>query len=89
MTAWERLSYGSGAICCQSVDVNQLIFGFADYNPFALLSLYRYTRSTSIITAAKSNDGNIEVVTQLNSDKSVNTMTVKRGNKTVTYTFKY
>ena len=84
-----KLEYGADDNRCQSVDVNQLIFGFADYNPFALLSLYRYTRSTSIITAAKSNDGNIEVVTQLNSDKSVNTMTVKRGNKTVTYTFKY
>ena len=74
---------------CQSVDVNQLILGFAECQPMQLLSLFRYTRSTSIISEARSSKGNIEILTELNSDKSVRMMTVKRGTQTTTYTFEY
>lgn len=74
---------------CQSVDVNQLILGFAECQPMQLLSLFRFTRSTSILSEAKSKKGNIEVSTELNSDKSVRLMKVKRGAQETTYTFEY
>ena len=74
---------------CQSVDVNQLLLGFAECHPAQLLSLFRYTRSTSIVAEAKSADGDIRVTTALNSDKSVRTMTVERNGQSVTYTFNY
>ena len=74
---------------CQSVDVNQLLLGFAECQPMQLLSLFRYTRSTSILSEARSSKGNVEVQTELNSDKSVRMMTVKRGTQTTTYTFEY
>lgn len=73
----------------QTVDVNQLLLGFEEYHPMLLLSMFRYARSTSIVSRALSNDGNIEVSTVLNTDKSVKTMTVTRGTNSVTYTFKY
>jgi hypothetical protein len=74
---------------CQSVDVNQLLLGFAECQPMQLLSLFRYTRSTSIVSEAKSDKGDIKVTTTLNADKSVSTMKVERGGSTVTYTFTY
>ncbi|MBQ8462774.1 MAG: hypothetical protein IJ544_01495 [Prevotella sp.] len=74
---------------CQSIDVNQLLLGFAECHPMQLLSLFRYTRSTSIVAEAKSANGDIRVTTTLNSDKSVSTMTVERNGQSVTYTFNY
>ncbi|MDE5784290.1 MAG: hypothetical protein K2J86_06485 [Prevotella sp.] len=83
------LNYGPNDNRCQSVDVNQLLLGFKECHPMQLLSLFRYTRSTSIVSEAKSVDGNINVTTTLNDDKSVRMMTVERGVTSVTYTFTY
>jgi hypothetical protein len=58
-----------------------------------LASLFRYTRSTSILTKAKGKKGDDEVeynvITQLNANKSINTMTVSDGVQNITYTFNY
>jgi len=85
------LKYGAMDNRHQSVDVNQLLLGFDECHPMLLLSMFRYVRSTSILTAASSARRDISVVTQLNADKSVSTMTIsdaKRGTQ-VTYTFGY
>ena len=76
---------------CQSVDVNQLLLGFAECHSMQLLSLFRYTRSTSIVARALSAKGNIEVATELNADKSVHRMVVsdRRNGTEVTYQFTY
>ncbi len=84
-----ELHYSTADNRCQSVDVNQLLLGFAECQPMQLLSLFRYTRSTSIVSEAKSDKGDIKVTTTLNADKSVSTMKVERGGSTVTYTFTY
>ena len=74
----------------QSVDVNQLVLGVEECNPYALLSVFRLVRSSSIMSEAKTANGSFVIATTLNADKSVSTMTVtnKSGGK-VTYTFTY
>ncbi|MBO5186004.1 MAG: hypothetical protein J6B91_03005 [Prevotella sp.] len=74
----------------QSVDVNQLLLGMEECNPYMLLSLFRNMRNSYVITKAAGKDGDYTVATTLNPDKSVSTMTVtdKNGNKK-TYTFGY
>lgn len=86
-----KLTYSKADNRRQSVDVNQLIFGAEQCDPYQLLSLFRYTRSTSIISRA---DGaaatdRIDVSTTLNTQSAVNTMTVARRGEEVTYTFEY
>ena len=87
------LTYGALDNRCQSVDVNQLLRGVEKCDPYLLASLFRYTRSTSIVrrAAGKQNDQdvNYNVTTTLNADRSVNTMTVVSGSETITYTFNY
>jgi hypothetical protein len=85
-----QLSYSQTDNRCQSVDANQLLFGAKNCSPYLLLGLYRYARATKILSEAKASDGKYTIETTLNSDKSVNTMTVtdKQGGK-VTYTFSY
>lgn len=73
----------------QSVDVNQLILGVKECDPYLLVSLFRYARNSSIIAEAKNDDETVSVIATLNADKSVNQMTVKRGGETVTYSFNY
>ena len=75
----------------QSVDANQLILGMADCEPLQLLSMFRYTRSTSILKKAISKDGTIDVSTELNADRSVHRMVVKDAchNTETTYDFTY
>lgn len=73
----------------QSVDVNQLLLGVEECDPYLLASLFRYIRNSYIISEAKNDKEQINVTTTLNSNKSVNKMTVTRGSETVTYTFNY
>ena len=83
---------------CQSVDVNQLACGTQQCDPYQLLSLFRYTRSTSIVSEVRHDDGNVNrVEVKLNADRSVSQMTVTFAGKdgaspladSVTYTFEY
>lgn len=84
------ITYSSDDNRCQSVDVNQLILGVEECNPYQLLGLFRDARNSYIISEATTDTGNITVSTTLNSDGSVNTMTVtNKDGSTVTYTFTY
>ena len=83
------LNYSSQDNRCQSLDVNQLLLGVEECNPYLLLSVFRYARNTSIISKASNDSEEIVVTTQLNADKSVREMTVRKGDETVTYTFTY
>lgn len=74
---------------CQSVDVNQLLLGIDMCDPYLLLGLYRYARNTSIISMARKPDADIIVTTTLNADKSVATLTVRRQEQEIVYTFEY
>lgn len=89
MTEKLGLTYSADDNRKQSVDVNQLLHGIEQCDPYLLLSLYRYARNTSIIATAKSEHDTYVVTTTLNSDRSVHTMTVTCGKETVTYTFEY
>ena len=94
-----KLDYSSFDNRCQSVDVNQLILGAAKCDPYMLLSLFRYTRNTSIISKVESyGDKTYDVTVKLNADKSVAEMTVSQTQywlgaqptvTDVTYTFEY
>lgn len=85
-----RLSYGEQSNKYQSVDANQLLMGIEECNPYLLVGLFRQARSGKLVTEAKASDGSYVVTATLNSDKSVNTLTVKdkKGDKRV-YTFGY
>ena len=87
------MTYGADDNRNQSVDVNQLLRGVEECDPYLLASLFRYTRSTSIVTKAvgKKGEDDVEynVTTQLNADKSVSKLTVANGTQTITYTFNY
>jgi hypothetical protein len=88
-----ELTYGANDNRCQSIDANQLVRGVEECDPYLLASLFRYTRSTSVLTKAKGKQGteNVEynVSTTLNNDKSIHTMTVSKGAESITYTFNY
>lgn len=86
-----KLEYGTMDNRYQTVDVNQLLLGMDNCDPLQLVSLFRYCRSTSIVTRATSTDGSILVATELNSDKSVRRMVVADAIKgtEVTYDFTY
>lgn len=60
-------------------------------DPLQLVALFRYCRSTSIVTRATSTGSVINVATELNGDKSVRRMVVTDGLKgtEVTYDFTY
>ena len=86
-----KLHYSQNDNRRQSVDVNQLIFGTKECDPYQLLSLFRYARNTSIISEAtgKDDDERITVSATLNADRSVSTLTVSRRGKQIVYTFEY
>ncbi|MBR1415366.1 MAG: hypothetical protein IJ570_05835 [Prevotella sp.] len=94
-----KFSYSSLDNRCQSVDVNQLILGAEQCDPYMLLSLFRYTRNTSIISKVESDgDKTYDVTVKLNADKSVTEMTVSQTQQqpgaqptvtNITYTFEY
>ena len=83
-------TYSQNSNRCQSVDVNQLLLGVEECNPYQLIALFRDARCSYIIAEAATANGKYVVETTLNADKSVNTMTVtdKDGGK-VKYTFIY
>ena len=85
-----KMSYSDKSNRSQSVDANQLLLGVKECNPYMLLSLYRYARSSKMISKAATDNGSFIVETTHNQDNSVKTMVVtdKAGNKT-TYTFSY
>ena len=95
-----KLNYSKNDNRCQSVDVNQLVFGTEQCDPYQLLSLFRVARNTSIVSSIESDKGKCDVEVSLNADKSVAQLTVNRsgsilGNEassqepSVTYTFEY
>ena len=94
-----KLDYSQYDNRCQSVDVNQLVFGAENCDPYQLLSLFRYARQTSILSGYNNDTGGkAEVTVQLNGDRSVREMTVvteqmmlggPAEKATVTYTFEY
>ena len=74
-----------------SVDVNQLVGGVANCDPYMLLSFYKLARQTSVVAKAEGKKGTVfTVATETNANGSVRTMTVTdhKGNK-ITYTFEY
>lgn len=85
-----KLSYGDYDNRKQSVDANQLLLGIEECSPYLLVGLYRSARSTKLISTAATDSGNYSVEATLNSDKSVNTMTVTdKSGAAITYTFAY
>lgn len=86
-----KLEYSSADNRHQSIDPNQLLLGFAECSSLQLLSMFRYTRSTSIVSRAISELGSIDVATELNTDGSVKRMTVsdRRKGTEVVYEFGY
>lgn len=73
----------------QSVDVNQLLLGIEECDPYLLLSLYRYCRNTSIVRRASDDKGEITVQTNMNADGSVGRLSVVSGGESLVYTFEY
>ena len=86
-----KLEYGATDNRCQTVDVNQLLLGMDKCEPLQLISMFRYCRSTSIVTRATTANGSINVTTELNADRSVHRMVVKDSRRVteVTYDFVY
>ena len=87
-----KLTYSTTDNRRQSVDVNQLVFGTEACDPYQLLALFRYARNTSIVSRMSSEAGEIVVEVELNADRSVSKMTVKRSSESdvpLTYTFEY
>ena len=75
---------------CQTVDVNQLVEGIDNCDPYLLMSLFRYARHTSVLSELTSSKRHQTVEVQLNADKSISRMTVSTtGGDTVVYNFEY
>ena len=73
-----------------SLDVNQLLLGIEDCNPFALMSTFRWVRSSRLIQKAEGSGLTYEVDADYNGDESISQMTVTRSDgNTATYTFDY
>ncbi len=84
------LSFGSVNNCATNLDVNQLLEGVDNCNPYMLLSMFRMARFTSVISEAKGRYNSYQVETTANADGSVKTMTVKDKNgQSITYTLVY
>ena len=86
-----KLEYSSVDNRKTSVDVNQLIEGVENCDPYMLLSFYKLARQTSVISKATGNKGTAyTITTTTNADGSVKTMQVANGNGgAITYTFGY
>lgn len=86
-----RLEYSTHDNRHQNVDPNQLLLGFDECQSLQLLSMFRYTRSTSIVSRAVSATGNIDVTAELMPNGSIKRMTVtdhRKGTET-SYEFEY
>lgn len=74
-----------------TVDVNQLMEGVANCDPYMLLSFFKLARQTSVIAKAEGKKGNrytFETTTNSNGTISKLSITDKANNK-ITYTFGY
>lgn len=73
-----------------SLDVNQLLLGIEECNPFALMSTFRWIRCSRLIKEAKGSGLQYKVDAEYNGDESISQMTVtcSDGNA-ITYTFEY
>lgn len=85
------LTYSDKSNRCQSLDVNQLLLGIEECNPYVLLSLYKNARNSKVISEATDEDGGQFVIASThNSDGSVKTMSVTdKTGRNITYTFSY
>lgn len=73
-----------------SLDVNQLLLGIEECNPFALMSTFRWVRSSRLIEKAEGSGLTYDVDADFNGDESIAQMTVTCSDgKTITYTFDY
>ena len=75
-----KLTYSTADNRCQSVDVNQLVFGAEQCDPYQLLSLYRYCRSSRILSEVTSGSSARLVSATLNTDGSVAQLVLTRKN---------
>ena len=85
-----QLSYSNVGNCATNIDVNHLIEGVENSNPFMLLSMFKMARFTQVISEAKGRYNSYRVETTTNSDSSIKTMTVhdQMGNAVI-YNFAY
>jgi hypothetical protein len=86
-----KMEYGAMDNRCQTVDVNQLLLGIEECNPYQLISLFKLGRNSNIISSATSDHDEITVTTELNSNKSVSRLSVKHRDdeQPVIYDFTY
>ena len=85
-----KLEYSSIDARRTSVDVNQLIEGVDQCDPFMLLSFFKLARQSSVISKATGRFNTYTVSAKTRQDLAVESMTVTDKNgQTVTYTFTY
>lgn len=91
-----KLDYSANDNRYQTVDANQLVFGTEQCDPYQLLSLFRYCRSSRIVSEVSDGTVSLQVESQLNADRSVRQLTVRTVSGGVavpdiplTYTFEY
>lgn len=92
-----KLTYSSRDNRKQSLDINQLLLGVEECNPYTLISMFKHARNSSVISEAESEKSRLTMKTTANADGSINTLTVTRKPvindgaepETVTYTFSY
>jgi hypothetical protein len=85
-----KATYSTNSNRTSSFDVNQLVEGIKDCDPYFLLSMFRYARNSYIMSEALGKKTTKTISVELNTDKSVKSMTVvdsKTGS--VTYQFTY
>ncbi len=90
-TQFLKLIYSKADNRYQTVDVNQLLLGIEECNPYQLISLFKLGRNSNIISSATSDHDEITVTAELNSNKSVSRLSVKHRNdeQPVIYDFTY
>ena len=86
-----RLTYSGIDNRTTTIDVNQLMEGVAQCDPFMLLSFYKLARQTSVISKAEGKNGARYIFnTTTNADGSIKTVTIDDANGgAITYTFGY
>lgn len=84
------LTYSNVSNCSTNLDVNHLIEGIENCNPYMLLSMFRMARFTQVVSEAKGRYNSYQVEVATNNDSSIKTMSVKsKSGDTVTYSFAY
>ena len=85
-----KTTYSKNSNRTSSFDVNQLVEGVKNCDPYFLLSMFRYARNSYIMSEVAGKKSTKTVSAELNPDNSVKSMTVvdsKTG--TVIYQFTY